>query len=405
MVKRRCLVWFCILTLWITGFCEIKPVEAASSVARLSKINFFYHGYRFPYVLSYRNNYYVKVESFEEVGLLGYSDGNYWFSNQRKQENYYNVEWKSIKKTGTVIGKIAKTKKRALVRNKNSTYEKYIPVYRIRQSDYVNIKDLATNDSKLNWNKARKAYYIGKLPSNKSHEDLIYKTLNKVIRYRKSNRKKLEAIHDYIVVRTDYNLSANTIKKNNEIIAKGYSMGLYTIQTQKGVCEHYARLFKEFCDRMFISCQLPTGANHMWNKVYHNGKWLYVDVTWDDPKGSGYKRANQVSRNYFLVTAKKMMNDHCWIASDYVLPRYQSSWKKINYNKIKTTGQYRRALVNLIKSSKGKKITKKIKIAIKNPWKVNTNSNFLYYYNEIGWKSLKCIRSADGKIVTIELNH
>ena len=404
MVKKRCLIWFCILTLWITGIGNFQLVEAASSKAKLSAVSFFYHGYRLPYVVSYGNNYYVKAECFEEVGLLGSSGGNYWFSNQREQGNYYNIEWHSIKRKGTEIGTIIKTKKRALVRNKNSTYEKKIPVYQIQQSDYVNIKDLATEDAKLKWNKEKGAYYIGKIPNGTIHEDSIYKTLTNVIKGKKGIRKKLKAIHDYIVLKVDYNLSADRIQKEKEIVPIGYSMGLYSIQKRKGVCEHYARLFKEFCDRMFISCQLSTGANHMWNKVFCNGRWLYVDVTWDDPEGNRYKKGNQISQKYFLIPAKKMMIDHYWSASDYVLPRYQSSWKEISYKKIRSTEEYRRALVNLIVTSHGKKLSKKIKIIAKNPWKVSANSKFLYYYNEIGWKNLKCIRSADGKTVTIKLN-
>lgn len=50
----------------------------------------------------------------------------------------------------------------------------------------------------------------------------------------------------------------------------------------RGRCSTYARAFKYLCDRAGIVCIIHTGENHAWNSVYVDGKWSYVDVTWND---------------------------------------------------------------------------------------------------------------------------
>ncbi|NBC09842.1 MAG: hypothetical protein GVY26_21860 [Bacteroidetes bacterium] len=66
------------------------------------------------------------------------------------------------------------------------------------------------------------------------------------------------------------------------------------LQRRRGLCMDYARLFKALCGYGGLRCaivdgyvrtkldsrELPPEANHSWNAVYADGRWLLVDATW-----------------------------------------------------------------------------------------------------------------------------
>ena len=45
------------------------------------------------------------------------------------------------------------------------------------------------------------------------------------------------------------------------------------------------------------------GGGHAWNQVKVNGKWYYIDCTWDDPVGGGYE-------NYKYYLSESLWSDH-----------------------------------------------------------------------------------------------
>lgn len=73
------------------------------------------------------------------------------------------------------------------------------------------------------------------------------------------------------------------------------------------VCEGYARAFKVLCDSENIPCVLVDGYGtssldsdgeaHMWNNVRVGDAWYAVDVTWNDPVGSGASGATSGREN------------------------------------------------------------------------------------------------------------
>ena len=62
------------------------------------------------------------------------------------------------------------------------------------------------------------------------------------------------------------------------------------IRDRKGVCYDYSEFFYALCTKAGIRCQLiygrANGGEHAWNRVRINGKWKYIDVTWNDETGS-----------------------------------------------------------------------------------------------------------------------
>ena len=117
----------------------------------------------------------------------------------------------------------------------------------------------------------------------------------------KSKYQKMVIAHDWIVDNSYYNLrddeddtTVDSIYDSYTIIKKGF-----------GVCNAYASLFQKILIYndirvLFIqgdSYQSGEPVGHVWNKVYVDGKWQNIDVTWDDPVGNTIKGR----KDYFLV--------------------------------------------------------------------------------------------------------
>lgn len=88
----------------------------------------------------------------------------------------------------------------------------------------------------------------------------------------------------------------------NQIVQK-------TFATKQGVCENYAQSFKKVGDLVGLETAIIKGsvrnsateignvsqtANHAWNAIKLNGKWLYLDATW----AAGSEMNGKWQRNY-----------------------------------------------------------------------------------------------------------
>lgn len=126
-----------------------------------------------------------------------------------------------------------------------------------------------------------------------------------------SDYKKIKEIHNYLV-------------KNIEYDQHHVSKETYTIYgaliDNKCVCEGYAKTFKYLANSVGIDCELVRGVatnssgiteNHVWNAVYLDNNWYYIDVTWDDPIIIGHGIVlNSTRYRYFLVGKKTLDKDH-----------------------------------------------------------------------------------------------
>ena len=61
-----------------------------------------------------------------------------------------------------------------------------------------------------------------------------------------------------------------------------------TLRTRKGICYDFSHLFAAFCRSQNIPCYVVDGDkrekvqyHHTWNRVYFNGSWWNVDITFD----------------------------------------------------------------------------------------------------------------------------
>ncbi len=122
--------------------------------------------------------------------------------------------------------------------------------------------------------------------------------LAKIIKKGMSDKEKIKAIHDYVVLNITYDFGYRNEESIENLIK--------SIDAKKGVCGDYAMFFKYLCLRANIPAKYESNylMQHAWNSVYINGKWMFIDTTWDDADNG------KVKYTYFLVDKYTFMKTH-----------------------------------------------------------------------------------------------
>ena len=131
----------------------------------------------------------------------------------------------------------------------------------------------------------------------------IYK---EIIKDGMSDTEKVTAIHDYLIYHADYTANGDTTQATERNCRVA---GL--VLDGSAVCSGYANTFYLFCKAAGLDCEYVRGESvpkkddfgHAWNRVKVDGKWYYVDCTWDDPVG-GHKEYEK----YFM--SETLWSDH-----------------------------------------------------------------------------------------------
>lgn len=115
----------------------------------------------------------------------------------------------------------------------------------------------------------------------------------------------IKRIHDYIINTTTYDVDY----KNNK---DKYTYNAYgTLHNHLATCNGYTDVMAIILSKLKVNnykiAYNPSGDTnedgHVWNAVYIDGKWLHLDLTWDDPVGDGH---DYLYHKYFLVTTEEM---------------------------------------------------------------------------------------------------
>ena len=126
-------------------------------------------------------------------------------------------------------------------------------------------------------------------------DEIVQRNLNSNM----SVREKVKSIHDYIINNTEYDILKskdihnNTYRSNTAygVLFQGY-----------GICSGYSDTMKLFLDKLNIINYKVSNDQHIWNLVYLDGKWLHLDLTWDDPVSD----KNITRDNYFLISYQNL---------------------------------------------------------------------------------------------------
>ena len=118
-----------------------------------------------------------------------------------------------------------------------------------------------------------------------------------------SQKEKVKALHDYLVLNTEYD---NKYDENGSVMSH---FARQVIFHGTGVCDGYAEAFKILANAAGIECKVMYGETpdglHAWNQVKIDGAWYNIDVTWDDPDSG-----DRIMYNYFCKSDSVFKTDH-----------------------------------------------------------------------------------------------
>lgn len=95
-----------------------------------------------------------------------------------------------------------------------------------------------------------------------------------------TDEEKVKAIHNWMIHNFEYDYKC-------ELIVQYFNVRK-TLSTRKGICYDFSHLFAALCRSQNIPCYVIDGTPynpamdcHTWNRIYFDGSWWNVDVTFD----------------------------------------------------------------------------------------------------------------------------
>ena len=95
-----------------------------------------------------------------------------------------------------------------------------------------------------------------------------------------TDEEKVKAIYEWMIYNFEYDYECEPLIQ--------YFNVRKTLSTRKGICYDFAHLFASLCRSQNIPCYIVDGDkrdnaqyHHTWNRVYLNGSWWNIDVTFD----------------------------------------------------------------------------------------------------------------------------
>lgn len=163
--------------------------------------------------------------------------------------------------------------------------------------------------------------------------DSLTKTTDQIATYIKTNfstdKDKSRAIFIWIASNIQYDIdnmfAINFYEKRVEKIAK-------PLRTRKGVCENYASLFTDICNRSGIKSFVIEGYTkqngftdyipHAWSAALIDSSWFLFDPTWGSGYVDGRKFFKKINNDYYKARPTTLIKSH--MPFDYL-------WQFLNY--------------------------------------------------------------------------
>ncbi|MGI6537817.1 MAG: S-layer homology domain-containing protein [Caldicoprobacterales bacterium] len=145
--------------------------------------------------------------------------------------------------------------------------------------------------------------------TSKQQEEYVTNRVNEILSQiifpGMSDIEKVEAVHDYVILNVEYDLSFSRYTAYD------------ALYHGSAVCQGYALLGHRMLNEIGIPTRIiaSRGMNHAWNLVKLDGKWYHLDMTWDDPIPDVKGR---VLYHYFLLTDDEIkQRSHHWAPEEY----------------------------------------------------------------------------------------
>lgn len=122
-----------------------------------------------------------------------------------------------------------------------------------------------------------------------------------------NNKEKIKAIHDEIVLVTQYDTSILDIDLSASVRHPSFeATGVFNFST--AVCSGYSRAFNVLAHDQGIPSIMVSSISmlHAWNLVYDGLSWKFIDTTFNDPIPD---RKNRVLYTYYLLNKNQFIQD------------------------------------------------------------------------------------------------
>lgn len=122
-----------------------------------------------------------------------------------------------------------------------------------------------------------------------------------------SDKEKIKAIHDEIVLVTQYDTSILDIDLSASVRHPSFeATGVFNYNT--AVCSGYSRAFNVLAHDQGIPSIMVSSISmlHAWNLVYDGLSWKFIDTTFNDPIPD---RQNRVLYTYYLLNKNQFIQD------------------------------------------------------------------------------------------------
>lgn len=120
----------------------------------------------------------------------------------------------------------------------------------------------------------------------------------------------------------------------------------YALKRRKGVCENFAAIFNDICQKSGIPSFYIEGytkqngsvdrTGHVWCAAFVDNAWALYDPTWDAGFLSGGNYVNQVGANYFKNSPNDFISSHLPFDPMFQFLNYPVTYREF-YNGIKPT--------------------------------------------------------------------
>lgn len=128
---------------------------------------------------------------------------------------------------------------------------------------------------------------------------------NENIKEGMSSVDKIKAFHDYLIKNSSYDKKrADGIESGNDSFNSNSHKATGPLIDGIALCSGYSDAMKIYLDKLGIPNYKISNSNHIWNLVHINGRWLHLDLTWDDPITSD--GSNVLLHKFFLITTDEL---------------------------------------------------------------------------------------------------
>lgn len=131
-------------------------------------------------------------------------------------------------------------------------------------------------------------------------QEKMQEIIKNEIKGERDPKKIIRIIHDYVINHTKYDKE----RADNNIIKYRSNTAYGVLFEGYGICGGYTDTMALFLDYYDIPNFEISSENHIWNAVFIDGKWLHLDLTWDDPIVSTGEEV--LSDTYFLITTERL---------------------------------------------------------------------------------------------------